>query len=136
MFRRASPALVLVVALAFLAAGCGAGSRTYTAAGTAKCLSGKGFAGVTTDPAKVGFIAAFADNGGLRATAPNGNVVTIAFAKDASSVGGTEVAFRDHASPFYKKHITDIMESQGNAVLVWTTAPSQAQLSTALGCLH
>jgi hypothetical protein len=135
MFRRVVPALVVLAALAFLAAGCG-GSHAYTAQGTVKCLSDKGFTNVTTDPAKVGFIAAFADNGGLRATAPNGNVVTIAFAGDTSGVAGTETAFRDHASPFYKRHMSDIMESQRNAVLVWTTAPSQAQLAAALGCLH
>jgi hypothetical protein len=135
MFSRVAPALVVLAALALLAAGCG-GSHAYTAQGTVKCLSSKGFTDVTTDPAKVGFIAAFADNGGLRATAPNGNVLTIAFAGDTSAVAGTETAFRDHASPFYKRHMSDIMESQRNAVLVWTTAPSQAQLSTALGCLH
>jgi hypothetical protein len=135
MFRRVAPALVVLAALAFLVAGCG-GSHAYTAQATVKCLSDKGFTGVTTDPAKIGFIAAFADNGGLRATAPNGNVVTIAFAADTAGVAGTETAFRDHASPFYKRHMSDIMESQRNAVLVWTTAPSQAQLSAALGCLH
>ena len=135
MPRRAVPALALVGALAALAAGCGGPAPAYTSQGTAKCLTDKGFTKVTTDPAKVGFIAAFADNGGLRGKAPNGNVLTIAFTKDAASVGSTENAFRAHASPFYKRRMHDIMESKRNAVLVWTTAPSQAQLATALGCL-
>jgi hypothetical protein len=29
----------------------------------------------------------------------------------------------------------DIMESQGNAVLVWTVSPTQQELSDAEGCL-
>ena len=72
---------VLVITLALVAAGCGArSSAPYTAAGTVACLKSKGFTGVTTDPVKVGFIAGFADNGGILAKAPGGNVVTIAFA--------------------------------------------------------
>ena len=125
-----------LVPLALLAAGCGArSSAPYTATGTAKCLTSKGFAGVTTDPAKVGFIAGFADNGGIRATAPGGNVLTIAFAADQKGAAQTEHAFTAHATPFYKRHMHDIMETQRNAVLVWTTAPTQSQISTALGCL-
>ena len=134
MRRRALPALVISCGLAAIAAGCG-GSSAYTAAGTVKCLAGKGFKDVTTDPTKIGFIAGFAENGGLRAKAPNGNVVTIAFAKDPAGAAGTEGAFAAHASKFYKHRMQDIMQSQRNAVLVWTTAPTQAQLTLALGCL-
>ena len=66
MFRGAP---VLLLALAFAAAGCGSGtSKPYTAAGTAPCLRTNGFTKVSTDPANVGFVAGFADNGGLRAT--------------------------------------------------------------------
>jgi hypothetical protein len=32
--------------------------------------------------------------------------------------------------------MSDIMEAQRNAVLVWTTSPSAAQLADAEGCLH
>jgi hypothetical protein len=127
---------VLVVTLALVAAGCGArGSKPYTAAGTVKCLKSKGFTGVTTDPVKVGFIAGFADNGGILAKAPGGNVVTIAFAGDTAGAADTESAFRAHATPFYRRHMGDIMESQRNAVLVWQTSPTQAQIDAALGCL-
>jgi hypothetical protein len=125
-----------LVPLALVAAGCGArSSAPYTATGTAKCLTSKGFTGVTTNPAKVGFIAGFADNGGILATAPGGNVVTIAFAGDKAGATQTEQAFRTHATPFYKRHMHDIMETQRNAVLVWTTAPTQSQIDAALGCL-
>lgn len=128
---------VLLLVLAFAATGCGSGtSKPYTAAGTAPCLRTKGFTKVTTDAAKVGFVAGFADNGGLRATSKSGNVVTIAFAADSNGVAGTEKAFSAHASGIYKRHIRDVMEAQGNAVLVWTVTPSQQQLHDALSCLH
>lgn len=127
---------VVVVTLALIAAGCGArSSAPYTAAGTVACLKSKGFTGVTTNPVKVGFIAGFADNGGILAKAPGGNVVTIAFAGDTAGAADTESAFKAHATPFYKRHMGDIMESQRNAVLVWQTSPTQAQIADALGCL-
>jgi hypothetical protein len=130
--------LVLVVSLALVAAGCGArSSKPYTAAGTVACLKSKGFTGLTTNPVKVGFIAGFADNGGILAMAPgvNRNVVTIAFAGDTAGAAQTESAFKAHATPFYRRHMGDIMESQRNAVLVWQTSPTQQQIDDALGCL-
>jgi hypothetical protein len=128
--------LLLLAPLVLLVAGCGRGSTApYTAAATAPCLKTEGFTNVTTNPAKVGFIAGFADNGGIVATAAGGNLVTIAFAGDNAGAKATEQAFRAHASPFYRRHMSDIMQSQRNAVLVWTTAPTQAQITAALGCL-
>ena len=127
---------VLIVTLALIAAGCGARSTApYTAAGTVACLKSKGFTGVTTDPVKVGFIAGFAENGGILAKAPGGNVVTIAFAGDTAGAAQTESAFKAHATPFYRRHIADIMESQRNAVLVWQTSPTQQQIDNVFGCL-
>jgi hypothetical protein len=123
--------------LAALVAGCGAHSaKPYTAAGTRPCLTQKGFKHVTTDPVKVGFIAGFAENGGVQGRAKDGNVLTIAFAADASSVASTELAFKNHAPPKLRPRINDIMESQGNAVLVWTISPTPKQLADAESCLH
>ena len=134
--RRLLTLLWLGAAFAVLASGCGSKSAAqYTAPGTAKCLRDKGFTHVTTDRHKVGFIAGVAENGGIKAAAPSGNVLTIAFAQNATDAPSTKQAFRDNASPFYKKHMSDIMESQQNAVLVWTTAPSQDLLNTVLACL-
>jgi hypothetical protein len=130
------PACALALVLALAAAGCGGSTKPYTATGTAPCLRTNGFTHVTTDPGKVGFVAGFADNGGLQARWRNGNVVTIAFAGDASGVPGTEKAFRAHASGVYKRHLRDVMSAKGNAVLVWTVTPSPHQLAVAVGCLH
>src|SRR3954470_7430670 len=119
MARRVVPCLVLALRGALLA-GCGGSSqKAYTAAGTKACLAQKGFKAVTTDPLKLGFIAAFAENGGVKATAKDGNVVTIAFTTDAESVDSTKQAFKNHAPAKLRPRINDIMESQGNAVLVW-----------------
>jgi hypothetical protein len=137
MVRR--PLLVLAAAsLAVAAAGCGARSnKPFTAKGTAACMTKQGFTHVTTDPLKVGFIAAFADNGGLRATATGGNVLTIAFAADdTAGVASTEQAFRTHAPAKLRPRMNDIMESERNAVFVWTVTPTPAQLADAKGCLH
>jgi hypothetical protein len=136
VLRRALALLAVLVPLAALAAGCGVRSNApYTAKGTAPCLTKKGFTGVTTNPVKVGFIAGFADNGGILAKAPGGNVLTIAFAADAAGAAQTEQAFKAHATGVYKRHINDVMESQRNAVLVWTTTPTRRQVDTAVGCL-
>ena len=130
--------ILVVAALAVVAAGCGSRSsnKPYTATGTAACMAKKGFTKVSTNPVKVGFIAGFAENDGLKARAPSGNVLTIAFAADATAgVESTKQAFRAHAPRKLRPHIDDIMESQGNAVLVWTVTPTPAELADAQGCL-
>ena len=126
-----------LVAGVLAASGCGGGgSKPYTATGTAPCLRTKGFTKVTTDPVKTGFIAGFAENGGIRATSPTGNVVTIAFAADEASAASTRQAFRRHAPPALRPHLNDVMSSQRNAVLVWTVTPDPGQLADADACLH
>ena len=124
------------LAVALLAAGCGVRTtKPFTAKGTIGCLRSHGFTGVTMDPVAVGFVAGFADHGGIRARSSTGNVLTIAFAADADSTGSTEDAFRSHAPKRLRPHITDIMSSNRNAVLVWTTTPDSDELSAATGCL-
>ena len=136
MLRPASIAACLAL-VCVLAAGCGArSSKPFTATGSAACFTKKGFAKVTTDPLKVGFIAGFADNGGLRATASDGNLLTVAFTLDDAAVASTEAAFRAHAPASLRPRMNDIMESDRNAVLVWTTSPTPQQLEDAKSCLH
>jgi hypothetical protein len=124
-----------IVLIALLAAGCGARSaKPFTAQGTIGCLKDKKFA-VTTNPAQVGFIATFADNGGVRATSQSGNVVTIAFTKDVATVDDTVEAFRSHASPLLKPHFNDVVRTNRNTVMVWTTTPSADDDKLVEGCL-
>jgi hypothetical protein len=136
MARRTSVVVTLAL-LVLVAAGCGArNSKPFTAKGSAACFSTKSFTEVTTDPLKLGFIAAFADNGGLRATASDGNVLTVAFTADESSVAATEQAYRSHAPARLRPRMNDIMEAERNAVLVWTVSPTAKQLADAKSCLH
>ena len=128
--------LGILLLLALLAAGCGVrNSKPFTAKLTAPCLAKNGFTGVTTNPTEVGFIAGFADHGGLRATSPTGNVLTVAFTADSDSVGSTEDAFKAHAPKGLRPHISDIMGSNRNAVLVWTITPKGDEADTATRCL-
>jgi hypothetical protein len=132
---RRSLALLLVAVL--LSAGCGVRtSKPYTAKGTAPCLRGKGFTSVSTSPAKIGFIASVAANGGLIATGTNGNKLTIAFTDSADDVSDTQDSFTRFAPPPYKAHMADIMETDRNAVLVWTFTPDSQDLDTAKRCLQ
>ena len=133
--------LVLLVAVAALAAGCGVrNSKPFTPAASAACLRSHGFTSVTTvpDPGRIGFVAAFADDGGLRATSPDHNVLTIAFAADAqsSSTSSLEDAFRSHAPKSLRPHLGDIMSVSRNAVLVWTISPSSNDSDTVNRCLR
>jgi hypothetical protein len=126
--------LLLLVALA--AAGCGVrNSKPFTAEASAPCFRSHGFTGVTTDPSRVGFIAGFADHGGIRAASATGNVLTIAFTAGPDSVPSTETAFKAHAPKSLRPHITDIMSSNRNAVLVWTVTPKGDEADAATRCL-
>jgi hypothetical protein len=130
---------VLLVAVAALVAGCGVRNSTpFSAKATATCLGSNGFTSVTTDPSKVGFVAAFADDGGLRGTSPDHNVLTIAFAADAqsSSTSSLEASFRAHAPKSLRPHMSDIMSVNRNAVLVWTTSPSSTDSDAVNRCLR
>jgi hypothetical protein len=127
----------LGIALAVgLLAGCGVRTtKPFTAHGTVGCLKSHGFTRVTTDPLRIGFIAAFADNGGISAVSPRGNRLTIAFTADADSTGPTEKTFRARAPKSLRPHMSDIMQTNRNAVLVWTTTPDPAELDTVNRCL-
>jgi hypothetical protein len=121
---------------ALLVTGCGVrNSKPFTADGTAPCLKDKGFKRVTTAFAKLPFIAGNAENGGLEATSTSKNVVIIAFAADADSVGSIQQAFRRFAPPAYKKHLSDVMRTERNAVMVWTVTPDPVELDVATRCL-
>jgi hypothetical protein len=126
----------LLLLASVVVAGCGARSNTpFTAKGTIGCLKDKGFTQVSTSPAKVGFIAGFAANGGLVATPADGNKLTIAFAKDETEVPSTEKAFKRSAPRKLQPHISDVTRSNRNAVMVWTTAPSSDDDKLVQGCL-
>ena len=127
-------ALPILIMAGLLLAGCSSGEpSTFKAAPTATCLTGKRYR-VTTDDAKVGVIAANAPNGGLRANEP-GNAITIAFAQNSDDALKTAAAFKRFAPKKLRPHITDVMRTQKNAVLLWTVTPPQDELNKVFGCL-
>ncbi|HEY6605592.1 MAG TPA: hypothetical protein VIZ44_04545 [Gaiellaceae bacterium] len=127
--------VVVLVAVALLVAGCGNSEPSvYKAEPTAKCLRGNGFR-VTTDPTKVGVIAAAAPNGGLRAFEP-GNALTIAFGESSDDALGIQRAFRRFAPKRLRPNIDDVMRVQKNAVLLWTVTPPVEEMNKVFGCLE
>jgi hypothetical protein len=126
--------LVTSIATALLLAGCSSGEPdTFKVGPTASCLRGNGYS-VTTDDSKVGVVAANALNGGLLAQEP-GNALTIAFAQDSDAAIKTAAAFKKFAPEKLRPHISDVMRTQKNAVLLWTVTPPQAELDKAFACL-
>lgn len=127
--------VVVLLAVALLVAGCGNSEPSvYKAEPTAKCLRGNGFR-VTTDPTKVGVIAAAAPNGGLRAFEP-GNALTIAFGESSDDALGIQRAFRRFAPKRLRPNIDDVMRVQKNAVLLWTVTPPVDEMNKVFGCLE
>jgi hypothetical protein len=125
--------VIALVAVALLVAGCSSEPSVYKAEPTAKCLRGKGFR-VTTDPEKIGVVAAAAPNGGLRAFEP-GNTLTIAFGESSDDALGIQRAFRRFAPKSLRPHIDDVMRVQKNAVLLWTVTPPAEEMDKVFGCL-
>jgi hypothetical protein len=129
--------LGIALLVILVAAGCGVrNSKPFTAKASAPCLRSHGFTGVTTNPSDVGFVAAFADLGGIRARSASGNLLTIAFTASPDSVASTEAAFKSHAPKSLRPHISDIMGANRNAVLVWTTTPTGDEADAATRCLR
>ncbi len=127
-------ALLSLITAGLFLAGCSSGEPSaFKAGATATCLGGKGYR-VTTDDAKVGVIAANAPNGGLRANEP-GNALTIAFGQNSDDAIQIAAAFKRFAPKKLRPHITDVMRTQKNAVLLWTVTPPQDELNKVFACL-
>jgi hypothetical protein len=127
-------ALPILILAGLLLAGCSSGEpSTFKAGPTVACLKGKGYS-VTTDDAKVGVLAANAPNGGLRANEP-GNALTIAFGQNSDDAIQIAAAFKKFAPKKLQPHITDVMRTQKNAVLLWTVTPPQDELNKVFACL-
>lgn len=127
-------AFTISIVAGLLLAGCSSGEpATFKAEPTAKCLRGNGY-DVTTDDGQVGVIAANAPNGGLLANEP-GNALTIAFGQNSDDAIKIAAAFKKFAPKKLQPHITDVMRTQKNAVLLWTVTPPQAELDKVFACL-
>jgi hypothetical protein len=126
--------VVLVVVVVLLAAGCGdTEPSVYKPEGTADCLRDEGYR-VTTERADLGVVEKGAPNGGLLAFQP-GNAVRIAFGADSDDALGIQRGYRRFVPKRVRPHITDVMRTQKNAVLLWTVTPPVEEMNKVFACL-
>jgi hypothetical protein len=126
--RRLSAALVL--ALSLFTAGCG-GRSAFSAQKTEACLriAGARFGG------KLDFVATTATGGAFVARLRD-NWVTIAFGLRATDAEALGLAYERFAFPNVRRHIGDVLVRYDNAVLLWHSRPSAADLALVTGCLQ
>ncbi len=128
-------AALLLIGVSVLAAGCGNPVHShYSVSATAPCLTKLGYA-VDTNADKLGVIESAAPEGALRASEP-GNNVTIDYAKDSAGAAGIARAYHKFGPKRRREHISDVLETQHNVVLVWEITPPSAELNRVLGCLR
>jgi hypothetical protein len=126
--------VALLACAGLLLAGCAdTEASVYKAEPTANCLRKAGYR-VTTDRADLGVVENNAENGGLIAYEP-GNAVRIAFAADSDDALGVERGFTRFVSKKLRPHISDVMRTNKNAVLLWTVTPPIEELNKVYGCL-
>ena len=126
--------IALIALLAFLAAGCGSGSTSssvYTSSATKQCFESKlgihRFATPGDD-----FVASTASGGALRVRL-NGNAVTVLFGQNADEASNLADAYRRfHAE---NVDVEDVLQTQGNAVLLWQLHPSATDATSVQSCL-
>lgn len=127
---RASLLTVVLVGSLLALAGCGGGTKTYSAAATRSCLEQ---AGVDVVPVpKEDFIASAAEGGAFTARFRD-NKVTVSFGLDRN---GAEHIVRGYQR-FRGKNIglADVLRPKGNAVMLWALHPPDAYVSAIEGCL-
>jgi hypothetical protein len=126
--------LCFAVVLALLAAGCNTEPSTYKAEPTAKCLRKASYR-VVTERSKLGVVEATAANGGLIAYPP-GNAVRIAFGANEDDALGLRNGYRRFVTKKVRPHIDDVMQTQKNAVLLWTITPPRPEMDQVFRCLE
>jgi hypothetical protein len=125
---------VLIALLAVLAAGCGSNSTStsvYSLAASKQCFETK--LGIHRFPALTDdFVASTASGGAVRVRL-NDNAVTVLVGKDADEASNLADAYRR----FHAKNVgvEDILQTQGNAVLLWQIHPSATDDSKVKDCL-
>jgi hypothetical protein len=128
--RRAFEWTVVCAGIAFAAAGCGGGKKTYTLASTKACLE-KHHLRVRTPHGD--FVASAAPGGSVRVVFDRRNEVTISFATDEQEAGRIALGYRRFAGK--NIGLADVLRPQGNAVLLWEAHPNDEELSAVGKCL-
>jgi ABC-type glycerol-3-phosphate transport system substrate-binding protein len=122
--------LLLVLAAALGAAGCGGGSKTYSAAKTRACLVKSGR--VVTNPPASDLVASAAE-GGSFAVHFGTNTAIVSFGTDRD---GAERIVRAYQR-FRGKNIglLDVLHAYGNAVVLWAIHPLDDHVNAIEDCL-
>jgi hypothetical protein len=122
--------LWLVPAVALAVAGCGGGTKTYSADKSRACLVAKGR--VVTDPPASDLVASAAE-GGAFSVRFGQNLATVSFGTDRD---GAERIVRAYQR-FRGKNIglLDVLHAERNAVLLWAIHPEDADVKTIEDCL-
>ena len=121
--------LGLVLAGAALVAGCGGGTKTYSADASRACLVEQK-ARVTPPPAD-DLVATAAEGDGFSVHFP-GNVVTVSFGLDRN---GAERIVRGYERFGKKPGLMDVLKVKNNAVMLWGVGPKDSDVGTIEGCL-
>jgi hypothetical protein len=121
--------LLLVPLVAFLA-GCGGGTKTYSADKSRACLLAKGH--VVSGPPASDLVASAAE-GGSYTVRFGRNFATVSFGTDRD---GAERIVRAYQR-FRGKNIglLDVLSAKGNAVMLWAIHPEDADIKVIEGCL-
>jgi hypothetical protein len=126
------PSVVIAAALVLLAAGCGKSSPTlYTRASTAACLQKAGLH--TTSVAGSPDFVAQSATGGAFFVRIGDNRVTVSFGQTLADADNINQAYRHFRA--VNIGINDVLQQQGNAVMLWRMHPQDADVATVTGCL-
>jgi hypothetical protein len=121
--------IVTGVLLAAVVAGCGSKpTRIFSLQKTQDCLKGK--------PVRLGgtldFVATTATGGAVKVTT-NNNFATVVFGKTAKDADNIAAAYRHFAAP--NVGVNDVLDQNGNAVVLWHRHPSADDNDLIQGCL-
>lgn len=115
------------------AAACGGSSHAslYAKGPTSACLTGKGLR-VASVANSTDFVANSATGGAFRVKLPQ-NGVTVSFGLTLDDADNIDQAYRRFRAA--NVGIEDVLRQQGNAVMLWRSHPSDADVETITGCL-
>ena len=121
-------ALVALVAVCLVLAGCGKDTPIYSLTKTEACLRSNG----VVLGGRLDFVATTATGGAVRAELRD-NQLTLVFGRTKDDADNIDAAYRRfHAS---NVGIDDVLRQQSNAVMLWHEHPSDPDLAFVTGCL-
>jgi hypothetical protein len=126
--RRTSIFLVAVAAAAL--AGCGGGSKMYSAAPTRACLAEESRVTLSDE---VDFVASNVLGGAFNVRFPT-NQVTVMFGEDRDEAGRVVNVYKRVKGE--NIGLEDVLRVEGNVVMLWTSHPDEDDLDTIYDCLE